>query len=334
MIGGACEGVGATFSGRLDEVTFVGNVLSSDEIRAIYDAGYSGACLVNPFRSRADFDGDGRTDVSVFRPNEGNWYLSQSTAGFAVIKWGLSGDTLVPGDYDGDGKTDTAVFRSDADPANPDFYVLNSNGFIISGTSWGVPGDLPIVGDYDGDGKTDMAVFRPSNAVWYIINSGGSPANTIAQFGLNGDTPLAIDNDGDGKTNLAVFRPGTGYWYMAKPVGVPAQDFIAIPFGLPTDKLVPADYDGDSKEDVAVFRPSNGTWYIHGSSDGIVQFIPFGTTGDFPAPGDYDGDGKDDVAIFRPSSGQWWLSRSTAGIAVQAFGVSNDKPIPASYIPQ
>src|SRR5206468_2852945 len=26
-------------------------------------------------RSRADFDGDGRTDVSVFRPSEGNWYI-------------------------------------------------------------------------------------------------------------------------------------------------------------------------------------------------------------------------------------------------------------------
>src|SRR5690606_6039891 len=36
-----------------------------------------------PSDSRADFDGDGRTDVSVFRGSEGNWYLNQSTDGFA-----------------------------------------------------------------------------------------------------------------------------------------------------------------------------------------------------------------------------------------------------------
>src|SRR5690606_22912467 len=57
---------------------------------------------VNPPESepaRADFDGDGRTDVSVFRPAEGNWYLNQSTDGFAGLNFGIASDILVPGDY-------------------------------------------------------------------------------------------------------------------------------------------------------------------------------------------------------------------------------------------
>ncbi|HUR96570.1 MAG TPA: M36 family metallopeptidase, partial [Pyrinomonadaceae bacterium] len=66
-------------------------------------------------KSRADFDGDGKTDLSVFRPSEGNWYLNRSTAGFQALHWGSAGDVLVPGDYDGDGKTDTAIFRANAD---------------------------------------------------------------------------------------------------------------------------------------------------------------------------------------------------------------------------
>ena len=55
--------------------------------------------------ARADFDGDGKTDLSVFRPSEGNWYLNQSTDGFAALHWGIATDVLTPADYDGDGKS-------------------------------------------------------------------------------------------------------------------------------------------------------------------------------------------------------------------------------------
>ncbi|MBK7705792.1 MAG: VCBS repeat-containing protein [Acidobacteria bacterium] len=280
-------------------------------------------------KSRADFDGDGRTDVSVFRPSEGNWYLNRSTAGLVVSQFGLSTDTLVPGDYDGDQKADLAIFRPDANPANPDFYVLNSNGNILTGASWGIPGDTPISGDYDGDGKNDRAVFRSSNAVWYVILSGGG--SIVEPFGLTTDIPLAIDNDGDGKTNLAVYRPGTNTWYIARPTGVPAQNFDASPYGLAGDLLVPADYDGDNKDDIAVFRPSAGTWFIRRSTNGNTDIVTFGTSGDVPVPGDYDGDGKDDVAVYR--NGQWWLNRSTSGLAITNFGNATDTPIPKRYIP-
>jgi hypothetical protein len=281
-------------------------------------------------KSRADFDGDGRTDLSVFRPSEGNWYLNRSTAGFAVIKWGIATDTLVPGDYDGDGKADTAVFRPDANSANPDYFVLNSNGFTVSGVSWGTSGDIPISGDYNGDSRTDFALFRPSNSTWYILNS-ISGTNTIEPFGLAGDVPLAFDLESDGKTNLAVFRPGNNTWYIARNTGVPAQNFESLPFGAAGDLLVPADYDGDNKDDPAVFRPSTGQWFIRRSSNGITTITLWGTSGDIPVPGDYDGDGTDDLAIYR--NGQWWLLRSTAGLSVQNFGLASDKAIPKQYIP-
>jgi hypothetical protein len=122
-------------------------------------------------RSRADFDGDGRTDLSVFRPSEGNWYLNQSTAGFGVIKWGVAGDTLVPGDYDGDNKTDTAVFRPNADSSQPDYFILRSNGFTVAGVSWGISGDIPVIGDYDADSKTDVTVYRPSSNTFFTLKS-------------------------------------------------------------------------------------------------------------------------------------------------------------------
>ncbi len=285
------------------------------------------ACSLAPARPRADFDGDGRTDLSVFRPSEARWYMKQSTAGLSSVTFGAATDTIIPGDYDGDGKADAAVFRADPNPANSDFQVLNSSTNTVSGVSWGTTGDIPVSGDYDGDGKSDFAVFRPSNGTWYVIRSSGGSGSD--QFGLNGDIPMAFDLEADGKTNLAVFRPSDNTWYVARNTGVPAQNFEAIVFGQAGDVLVPADYDGDNKDDAAVFR--NGLWIIRSTSNGSVSYVSYGQAGDVPVPGDYDGDGKDDTAVFR--NGVWHMNRSTAGVLQDNFGAATDKAVPKGYIP-
>jgi hypothetical protein len=120
----------------------------------------------------ADFDGDGKTDVSVFRPDSGIWYiLNSSNSSLSGVTFGSGTDVLAPGDYDGDGKTDTAVFR----PSEGAWYMLTKAGFF-SARSFGTSGDIPVPADFNGDGKTDIAVFRPSNGTWYIANS-DSPRN-------------------------------------------------------------------------------------------------------------------------------------------------------------
>jgi hypothetical protein len=279
---------------------------------------------IAPVRSRADFDGDGKTDISVYRPSEGNWYLQRSTAGFGVINWGIASDTLVSGDYDGDGKTDTAVFRPSNIAGTPDFYILNSGNNSYTPIEWGSTGDIPVEGDFDGDGKADAAVFRPSSGTWFVLPSGGGQP-IIFNFGLNGDKPVTGDYDADGKTDFAVFRPSNNVWYIQRSTA----GFTAVQFGLSADKLVPADYDNDNKTDAAVFR--DGVWYILRSTDSQVQYISFGLSSDVPAPGDYDGDGADDAAIYR--GGVWYVLRSTAGVLIQNFGVATDNPIPARQIP-
>jgi hypothetical protein len=282
------------------------------------------ACAFTPptnIKSRADFDGDGKTDLSVFRPSEGNWYLNRSTAGFTVANWGLSTDLLVPGDYDGDNIADVAVFR----PSTGQWYILRSSDSGYAAPVFGANGDVPQAGDYDGDGKTDLAVFRPSTNVWYILNSGGG--TTITAFGAAGDVPVRGDYDGDGKTDIAVFRPSTNQWWIARSGGGTTVNT----FGTTGDKLVPADYDGDNKDDLAIYRPSTGQWWWLRSSDGVAAAVTFGILTDIPVPGDYDGDGKDDPAIYR--NGTWWLNQSTAGVVSAGFGLPTDTAIPTGYIP-
>jgi len=47
---------------------------------------------------RGDFDGDGKTDLAVFK--NGVWYIKQSTNGnISTTNFGISGDVSVPGAY-------------------------------------------------------------------------------------------------------------------------------------------------------------------------------------------------------------------------------------------
>src|SRR5690606_30501646 len=139
---------------------------------------------------------------------EGNWYLNQSTDGFAGLNFGIASDVLIPGDYDGDGKTDAAVFRASDTEAAPDFYVLKSSDFTVFGAAWGSTGDVPVAGDYDGDGSDDFGVYRSSDNTWYILTQTG--ANIFTAYGEAGDTPAPGDYDGDGTTDLSVW--GGGSW--------------------------------------------------------------------------------------------------------------------------
>jgi hypothetical protein len=34
----------------------------------------------------ADFDGDGKSDISVFRPSDGFWYIQKSSGGYSSIQ--------------------------------------------------------------------------------------------------------------------------------------------------------------------------------------------------------------------------------------------------------
>lgn len=277
-------------------------------------------------RAVADFDGDGKTDVSVFRGSSGDWYFINSSDGaFRAQHWGASGDLSVPADFDGDGKTDTAVWRADGG----NWYMLLSGDGSFRSQQWGQLGDIPVAGDYDGDGKADVGVYRPSTANFYLQFSSDNSFQ-FRQWGLNGDIPLAGDYDGDGKSDFAVFRPSAGAFYSLNSSDGAVRSHQ---FGQSGDKPIAGDFDGDGKTDLAVFRPTNGGWYFLHSSDGSFKGTSWGSDGDLAAAGDYDGDGKWDVGVFRPSTGSFYILRSGNGsLQSMQFGTAGDVPLAGSFV--
>jgi (2Fe-2S) ferredoxin/subtilisin-like proprotein convertase family protein len=261
--------------------------------------------------ARFDFDGDGRSDISVYR--NGTWYLQQSTSGTGIVQFGLAGDKITPADYDGDGKTDLAVYRDGT------WYALQSSNAQFFIIQFGLSGDLPVPADFDGDGRAELAVYR--GGTWYTFNLATGQVG-IFQFGLAADKPVVGDYDGDGKADYAVYRDGV--WYLQRST----VGFGAVQFGLATDQPVTGDYNGDGSADLAVYR--NGEWHV------LTNFQDysvgqFGIATDIPTAADYDGDGKTDLAVYR--DGIWYVRQSSnAQFFAYQFGLQNDKPVPAAFL--
>jgi hypothetical protein len=142
--------------------------------------------LFGDIPSPADYDSDGRTDLSVRRGS--TFYFQQSTLGFAALDYGLASDRIAPGDFDGDNFDDVVVVRNTG--GQWVWYVRQSSNGAVFGTAFGASGDFLTPGDYDGDLHTDIAVWRPSNGTFYILRSTNGTLLGIP-WGLNGDYPVA-----------------------------------------------------------------------------------------------------------------------------------------------
>jgi hypothetical protein len=157
-----------------------------------------------------DWDGDGRTEVGVWRPSLGLFLLDLNAngcwdgvaGGDRTSRFGAAGDRPVAGDWDGDGRSEVGVWR----PATGRFLLdVNGNGRWDGSaggdilTGWfGLPGDRPAIGDWTGDGPEEVGFWRPDDRRFRLDAnandrwdgpSGGD--RVTAAFGAATDVPVA-----------------------------------------------------------------------------------------------------------------------------------------------
>jgi hypothetical protein len=298
-----------------------------------------------------DNDGDGRTDIKVYRSSTFTTFgiFSINNSFFSNL-FGFTGETPAPGfsasdDYDGDGRGDLVLFRASGGVIV--WRILQTGSNTVREVFWGSNATDDIVpADYDGDGKTDLAVYRFSTGIWYILQSSnnqpryefwGQPGAN--EFGMVGDF------DRDGRNDLTTVRGtanGVG-WFTRRSsdnvmqitywggTSAPASDFIF--------PQVQIDVDADGIQDKMVIRDPNGgstdgaqvTVLVLRSSDNGHFILPFGLDSDDPFFGDYDGDGRTDFASRRNEGGTlvWYIALSsnnwnTAQPRVVRFGQTGD----------
>ncbi|HSI88979.1 MAG TPA: FG-GAP-like repeat-containing protein [Pyrinomonadaceae bacterium] len=293
--------------------------------------GYTCSCGAPQSFAPFDFDGDGRTDLSVARPNSEPGapdfrVINSSKGELSAISFGSTGDVPANADFDGDGRTDIAIYR----PSTGEWWIMQSSDGTVRAMRFGLQSDLPVPADFDGDGRSDMAVYRPVTGEWYIYRSSDGTVMTV-RFGVAEDQPLPADFDGDGRSDIAVFRPSNGVWYIyrSSDAGV-----TYTAFGLPGDRPLATDFDGDGRADIAVYRPASGIWYLLGSTAGFSA-VRFGVAEDQPLTADFDGDGLADVAVYRPSSRIWYyLQSSNWEVRAFEFGGAGEVPLPGIYVGQ
>ena len=218
-----------------------------------------------PFQG--DLDGDGKTDLILYRPSTSQWFVQESSGGFQQYNFGAPGDIPVVGDFDGVGHDELAVYQ----PSTGQWFVAGHAGVFAT---FGGPSDIPVpLRNYYGTGQDVLAVFRPSTGQWFVAGQSSG-----INFGGAGDVPIPLFNYyGTGRDVLAVFRPSTSQWFVA-------GQGSGISFGGVGDIPIAGDFDGIGHDEIGVYRPSTGQWFVAGHA---TAFATFGGSADIPLEAPY-----------------------------------------------
>lgn len=294
--------------------------------------------LYTPFRANfarhsdvpqpRDYNADGKVDLAVLRPVEGQWewIIDTNLDEQADIRqrFGKSSDSAAPADYNGDGAVDLAVLRQSNGKLE---WLVDTNldGQAEIRQLFGVAEDIDTVApaDYNGDGVADFAVLRTvgGELEWIVDTNRDGAVDFRESFGKHTDIAIPSDYNGDGTVDFAVARVINNKWEWILDTNLDGVADDRIQFGNSSDRLLHADVDGDGSQDFVVLREDQGQWQwiVDTDRDGDADIrTNFGSKFDNPVhAADYNGDGKVDRTVLRDVDGRLqWIVDIGTGVGI------------------
>jgi hypothetical protein len=211
-----------------------------------------------------DWNGDGITDLGVYRPGEAKFYLA-AAPGFAgaVIAWGTGNpeDVPVAGDWTGSGRDQVGLYRR----STSQFFLRDSGAATFPGRTitFGTPGGLPVIGRWDGRLPVKLGTWNPGTGQ-FSLQDGPPPF----VYGEPGDQPVAGDWDGDGFTDVGVFRAAAGSFLLRRK----DETTLSLAYGQGGDRAVSGDWTGVRHDGIGVFR--SGAFRLNTASRVAAEIDP------------------------------------------------------------
>jgi hypothetical protein len=282
--------------------------------------------------TRADFNGDGRSDIFWHNPSTGQtstWLMNGTGTPAALTSptLPLGWEPVATGDFNADGKGD--LFWRHTSTGETSVWLMNGGTYTTAFRTTTMPSPWrPVVSaDFDANGRTDLFWRNTSTGqsqVWFM--NGASQPTIVASTSVAVEWAVvaAGDYNGDGRGDIFWRNSSTGetsVWLMNGANY--AASFRSITVPGPWEVVGGVDFNGDARVDVFWFNPSTGQtsiWFMNGTASPGTSTGPSMSLGWRPANfGDYNGNGRGDVFWHNPSTGQTrvWLMNGGAGISSQ-----------------
>jgi Peptidase family M23 len=266
-----------------------------------------------------DFSGDGYSDLCLYQPSTGNWYVAYNQGGY---------------------------FQQSDGPGTGGAWL----------TGWGSgSGYIPLVGDFSGDGVADIALYYPSLGRWFVAYNQSSTNGGFQQHNGpatnnswitgwatedgNGYRPYAADVSGDGYADIIAYSPLYGRWFVAYNEGGyfqnasgPATNGSWLTSWATEDgsewRCFVTDLSGDGYADLLAYSPTNGRWYVaynqggyFSNASGPDTYGSWLTGYDVEHDGyqwqilaaDVSGDAYADLVAYSPAWGRWFVAYNEGG---------------------
>ncbi|MEU9167099.1 VCBS repeat-containing protein [Streptomyces sp. NPDC048420] len=230
--------------------------------------------------ARADFDGDGTSDL-VYRNVAGQLYVNLGSSETMALDADVAKvkDVLTPGDLDGDGVQDVLTLSSSGVLSfHPGIYARVPGGLgsrRTAATGWQAYNKIAAPGDMNADGKPDLLARTPTGTLYYYPGKGDGSFGSRVKIGTGwqqyDELIGAGDLNGDGIGDLlARTFSGTLYRYTGKKGGTfnaKAKD-SRTEWGSYNQIIGGGDWDGNGKTDLLARDFSGNLWLYPGNGNG------------------------------------------------------------------